>query len=328
MDSAMEDKLRTGTRFWLAGGTPSLSDLSSLKSVIAGPGIAMMPGPGKPARHFTLYDNARDAQEGPIGPRLSYLVQFTGAVGALKIGGPVKLRGFTVGRVIGFSLDFDARTATLSTPVTIGLEPRRFTIAGQTPPADGDPRATMNAMLERLIQKGLRAQLSQDPPLIGSETVTLAVVPGAPDAHLVLAGPVPQIPSAESRGIGDLMTKLGKVPLDQISANVLQITAHLRDLTASPQIRQSIAHLDNALAGIDKAVSEAGPQIGPLVSRLRRTARELQSTAHAADKVLGGNAASQNGLNTTLREIERAARAVRSLADYLDRHPEALIKGR
>ncbi|MDE2451109.1 MAG: hypothetical protein KGO22_19185 [Gammaproteobacteria bacterium] len=38
--------------------------------------------------------------------------------------------------------------------------------------------------------------------------------------------------------------------------------------------------------------------------------------------------ATQNGLANTVQEVTEAARAVRSLADYLDRHPEALIRGR
>ena len=38
--------------------------------------------------------------------------------------------------------------------------------------------------------------------------------------------------------------------------------------------------------------------------------------------------ATQNGLANTVEEITQAARAVRSLAEYLDRHPGALIRGR
>jgi paraquat-inducible protein B len=33
-------------------------------------------------------------------------------------------------------------------------------------------------------------------------------------------------------------------------------------------------------------------------------------------------------LSNTLLEVSRAARSVRVLADYLERHPEALIRGK
>jgi paraquat-inducible protein B len=33
-------------------------------------------------------------------------------------------------------------------------------------------------------------------------------------------------------------------------------------------------------------------------------------------------------LGDTLREVSRAARSLRVLADYLERHPEALVRGK
>jgi paraquat-inducible protein B len=45
------------------------------------------------------------------------------------------------------------------------------------------------------------------------------------------------------------------------------------------------------------------------------------------DKTLSGPA-SQAGLAATLQELKDAARSVRSLADYLEQHPESLISGK
>jgi paraquat-inducible protein B len=70
------------------------------------------------------------------------------------------------------------------------------------------------------------------------------------------------------------------------------------------------------------------PQIGPLVAQLRETANSADQAVAAANHTLGGDAASQNDLPAALRELTDTARSIRALADYLDRHPEALVRGR
>ena len=42
----------------------------------------------------------------------------------------------------------------------------------------------------------------------------------------------------------------------------------------------------------------------------------------------GQNSDMQHGLERLLNQVNDTARSVRTLADYLDRHPEALIRGR
>ena len=47
-----------------------------------------------------------------------------------------------------------------------------------------------------------------------------------------------------------------------------------------------------------------------------------------AGNALGSNAPQGTDLPKLMQELTDAARSVRALADYLDRHPEALIRGR
>ena len=44
--------------------------------------------------------------------------------------------------------------------------------------------------------------------------------------------------------------------------------------------------------------------------------------------ILGKNAPVQQELSDALQEVVRAARSLRTLTDYLDRHPESLIRGK
>jgi paraquat-inducible protein B len=317
--------LRTGTRFWLKGASPSLSNLSSIGSLLSGPSIVMDPGPGAEARHFRGLESepiAPSADEHPI----LYAISLDNEAGALSGGAKVILRGFTVGEVRDVGFSYDPTTGAISTPATLAIYPSLFHIKG----ARGVPTAAqVAAEIERLIGKGMRARLTRDPPLVGSYEVSLRIMPGSqtPPAPLAAQNGLPQIPMASGGGISSIVERINKVPIEQISRNVLQITHHIDALTSSPRLKDAIVQLDASLRQIHGMTSKAGPQIPVLIARLRRAAADLDGTAKSADRMMSGTA-TQSGVSGTVQEIKEAARAVRSLADYLDRHPEALIKGR
>jgi paraquat-inducible protein B len=244
-------------------------------------------------------------------------------VGALKRGAPVMFRGFPVGEVENIALASDAASGQVTTTVTLALDAARFHIV------NGNSAASLTALLGKLIQQGLRARLTQDPPVVGVQQVALDMVPDAPSAALQVSGIYPEIPAVEEGGIQALITKLGKLPVAQIGENVRSITAQVNTLVSSPKLKDTIARVDRATAELDKVVHQAGPQIAPTIQDLRKTASELDAAAASARQMLGGSVTSPAGnLQQSMRELTDASRAVRSLADYLDRHPEALIKGR
>jgi paraquat-inducible protein B len=316
--------LTTGTRFWLQGANPSLSDLSSLGSLLSGPTIVMDPGPGRKARSFVGLEQAPIA--GSSARPLLYEVTLGSEAGSLAGGDRVTLRGFTVGEVRDVGFAYDPATGELSTPARLAIYPSLFHAKGMSTA----PNATeVSAEIALLIGKGLRAQLARNPPLVGSYQVSLEITAGArpPAGPLMAADGLPLIPVTEQGDIGSIVTRINKVPIEQISHNLLNITAHVSALTSSPKLKDAVAQLDAALRQIHTMTSKAGPQVPVVVARLRKAAGDLDATANSANRLLSGTA-TQNGLAGTVEEITETARAVRSLADYLDRHPEALLRGR
>ncbi|HEY6483520.1 MAG TPA: MlaD family protein [Steroidobacteraceae bacterium] len=340
---SVEKDLTVGTRFYLQGAQPSFSDPSSLKAILAGPSILMVPGAGAATRHFV---GIAGAPPPTFTMRVPYVVLFDGDVGKLKAGAPVTLRGFTVGEVASVSLITDARSGKIVTPVVLDLDPTRFHVRdGGTPgstPAANSPAAAANseapapALFTKLVQQGLRASLAQDPPLIGAQEVQLLISPDAQGGSALVAGNYPQITAQNAGGIAQLAQKLGQFPIAQIGDNVREITAHLNALVSSPQLKDSIAHIDQTFAQVDKMMRTAGPEVAPTirsvhqtVDALRRAATQIDATADAARKMMGGSGASPNGnLQQAVGEMTDAARSVRTLANYLDQHPEALVRGR
>ncbi|MGH6993811.1 MAG: hypothetical protein ACRED8_02300, partial [Caulobacteraceae bacterium] len=69
--------------------------------------------------------------------------------------------------------------------------------------------------------------------------------------------------------------------------------------------------------------------VAPLIAELRRAASEADSAAAAANRLIGGSPEAQDSdLPSLIRELSWTSRSVRALADYLEEHPESLIKGK
>ncbi|MGH8259554.1 MAG: MlaD family protein [Steroidobacteraceae bacterium] len=359
IDGDMRPYITAGTRFYLMGAHPSLADPASLRALISGPSIELVPGAGKPAKRFLGIEGKPPE---PLAVAIPYTATFEGAMGDIQSGSPVMLGGFEVGEVAHSQLVTDGATGAIETRVVLHLDPTRFHIEGAQAPPSSAAAATaaaaasaagatdaawttvMNATLDRLVRHGLRAAVTQTPPLIGNPQVTLEMLSaGTTPASLDFAGRYPRIPTAAGGGITALTQELGRVPVDRIAGNVEQITvrvqaiaARVQKLADSPQLDDSIRHLDRTLAELDRTMHAAGPQVAPTlasvhrtVDSLRRTASDIDRTAAAAQLMMNGSAAAPGAsVQQALRELTDAARSIRSLADYLDRHPEALIRGR
>ncbi len=292
--------------------------------------------PAKAGTTFIFYDSRDRAFGEGVGAQVLYSVSFPEAVGELKLGAAVMMGGFQVGSVKAVDLSFDPDTGNLSSPVTIAIEPLRLHMVGVNEPANGDWRATVDRALNSLLARGYRARLDQSPPLIGSQRIGLDLIGGAGPGRLALGGDYPRIPSATSGDLGALSDKanvlldhLDAVPIVQIGENARQLTGRLAQILKSPKIDDAVGKLDDTLDQTDKMVREARPQIGPLVTSLRHAADQLDQTAASANAVLSGRGASQDqSLPDALRQLTNAARSIRALADYLQRHPEGIIQGK
>ena len=197
----------------------------------------------------------------------------------------------------------------------------------------------MNDLLRHLIRQGLRARLGKAVPVVGSNAVMLEFVPKAAPADLG-AGSVPGIPTAPGSDINAMVAslsgfgaKLDAIPLDQIADEIHQTTEKLAALSHSPQLTESLEHLDNTLTDVDRIAHAGSQQVAPILTQLRQVADEAKSTVAAARSVIASNGMVQNepettGIGNALYELSRAARSLRELADYLDRHPEALLRGK
>lgn len=319
------------TRFWNAGGV----DLSvgaqgvrvranSWAQLLSG-GVAfetppeVLPNPpSPPGTDFPLYDNRQHALRTPRGPEMVYAAEFEGNQAGVEPGIPVQLDGIEVGEVSESHLRFDDHSHKLLTHVTFSVDPDRVQIADMPHPAGADQKQIVGGWIKTLVDHGLRAQVGSLSFLTGQKLIALDVAPNAPPDHLKQVGSSVQFPTTASADFNEIMQNL---------RGVLQ---NLNRATSGPQIGHALKSLDETLTNLDHLTHDVEPDLKSLVKSLRDTADSAQSTLSAVQGMMGNSA--NNPANTDLpqlmRELSDAARSVRVLADYLDRHPESLLRGR
>jgi paraquat-inducible protein B len=327
--SPHEDLIHPETRFWNAGGVDltlgsqglriranSWEQLLSGGIAFTTPTEALDKPPSPAGSVFGLYDNRRAADRAPQGQTLTYVADFLGNQRGLDTGTAVELQGVEVGEVTEAHLAYDDRKHTLVTRTTFYVDPERVEILNLPRPTDANQHDVVERWIEKLVGDGMRAQVSSASLLTGTKLVGLEMVSNAPQAHLQHEGETVKIPTSAS---GDFTAVL------QDLQNVLE---NIDRATSGPQLGHALQSLDDTLTRLDKVTHDIEPDIKSLVKSLRDTADSAQSTLNTIQGLAGNTAPSGTDLPRMMRELTEAARSVRGLADYLDRHPEALLRGR
>ena len=331
----------TQTHFWQASGIDvslGANGLSvqtqSLLSILIG-GIAFekpssWTSDSKPADEgavFTLYGDrmaATSKYEAVITP---YVLYFNESVRGLSIGAPVTVAGLPVGEVTDVSFEYDSESNDVRPQVDIVLYPARFikylkksSTAGQAPASEEARRA----FIQRMVDRGYRAQLRSGNLVMGQLYVAFDRFPHAPKAKKIdwrkTPHELPVIPSSlgdlETR-VSNIIAKIDKMPLDTIGEDLKKTLETLN---------RTLKDADKMLNHID---NEMVPEIKTAVQELRKTLASAERTLKSADNTLvGKDSPTQQELRVALQEVARAARSISALVDYLERNPNALIRGK
>lgn len=346
---AYQNLIRTRSRFWNASGIDISTgatgidvQIASLQSLLVG-GIEVDTPPGleqseiaAAGARFPLYANQRALAQAQFTDKIPYLVHFEGSVRGLNPGAPVEFRGITVGTVTSVQLEFDPATSRIRIPVTIEIEPQRII---PNLAAVGVERG--KAMAELVANKGLRAQLQTGNLLTGELFVDLVLVPDAPKAELITTGPIPEIPSVPATldqlqaSATAILNKIAKLPLDELAASLTRTAEGLERIVTSPDIQEAGKSIGPAIAQLQQTIGRFDTATGPLLESVSGTAaaatatlRDAQAAVLSIQRTLGSGSPLASNAENMMQELTRAARSIRVLADYLERNPQALIRGK
>jgi len=313
------------TRFWQASGIDAQLSASgftlrtqSLATILLG-GIAFKApddamGPlAKENTAFTLAEDETTAMKEPDGPPQTLLMYFNQSLRGLTPGAPVDFRGVVIGEVKSIGVEFDRAEREFRMPVLVQVYPDRLRRrAGET---GEETRATQQDRLRFLTEKGLRAQLRNGNLLTGSVYVALDFFPKAPPAKINMDKNPIELPTVANSldeiqsQVQEIASKLNKVPYEQIAGD----------------LRTTLAALNKTLASTEQAVTRINTDVTP---ELTAAMKDVRKTVNNAERTLADDSPLQQDMRQTLRELTRAAGSVRVLTDYLERHPESLLRGK
>lgn len=334
--------VREGTRFWNASGITVTAGSDGLKIqseslwTLLGGGIDFdVPAGGDPGEvakanaSFTLYDDAAAANDAIYIRRARFLLHFSETVQNLRPGSEVRMQGIRIGQVADVHIEFDAANDHVSVPVVIEIEADRVRVLHPTVATDGFERRAY-AIFDRFIGRGLRARLGSSNLLTGQKVVNLDFVPNLPELKMNTDGQYPEIPTLPSEDLDAVVASAKEL------LGTLQMTAtKLNGVVSAPEIMRSVRSLDRSLDNLNMMTRDARSGVGPLIAKLRAVAETADSALTQADATLAAAAVALDGrggeggdLAGTIRELKSAARSVRVLADYLEGHPESLLRGR
>jgi paraquat-inducible protein B len=323
--------VNTGTRFWQASGIDMSinSDgvklrTESLTSILQG-GVAFQALPGSAPTpvaidtSFVLYPDQDRAMRPAETEIRTFVMFFNGSLRGLSAGAPVELHGIAVGEVKSVDVEYDQNGATLRFPVVVDLYPQRIRGRNALRPPQSAARVTpetdSRTLVDKLVAHGLRAELKSGNLLTGQKYVDLDLHADAP-AEKVWWKEEPAVFPTVSGGLEEIQDsvagiakKLNKVPFDKISYRLVST------MTA---LEQTLKSTDQLMRHVDSSVA---PQV-------EATLTEAQAALKNAKELLAQDAPLQSDLGSTLMQLSRAAKAVTALVDYLERHPEALLRGK
>lgn len=320
---APHDRLVTAsTRFWNASGidlslnaTGLKVNTQSLATVVAG-GVAFQSidqeaaAPAAENTDFHLFPDQGTALAPPDGPAVELLMHFGQSVRGLSNGAPIDFHGVSFGVVKSIELQFDQQKKEFYTDVIADVYPERLGAAMKSMRAlESSTQTSAGQMWQRMVERGLRAQLRAGNLITGQLFIALEFVKNAGPAPFDPAARPLVIPTAPGsmeqlqEQLQSIVHKLDEIPFGDIGKNLNGTLKNASEL---------LAQLDRELAPEAKA-----------------TLRDAQHALQSLDQsVASQDAPLQQDARRTLQELNRAAASLRALADYLEQHPESLIRGK
>jgi paraquat-inducible protein B len=255
---------------------------------------------------FTLYKNLKEAQKLQYKRELFFWVYFKDSIRGLSVGAPVEFRGVRIGEVVSFSLVGDTDTAEFKIPILIKIEPERFTIIGK----NQENKNQVNVpVFEKLLEKGFRAQLQSGNLLTGELFIDLNLYPELPptapkkELDYYVIPTVPTTLETLKSNAQKIIQRISNIPFEEIGTETKQLITEIRSNTI-PKFNASVSHIDTLVKDTDN---------------LMNTARK---------NYLDRNAEINKKLIKLLDEMTQTTKSIKHLTDYLERHPESLIKGK
>lgn len=221
-----------------------------------------------------------------------FVMYFDESIKGLSVGAPIVFRGVEIGKVINIKLVADTQDMTFQVPVYVRIKPMGLL----KDDSSWSNLWSRKNVLEGLIQRGLRARLATQSYLTGQLMIELVMLPKS------------EIKTVAEEGFSQF------VQIPTVLSKTEALTQGIDNLKLQKTVEQ-----------FDHIVHVLNTQLPVLLPSLTHTSQTLNK---ALEKIADNTDEVIFNANKALTDISDAARSVQNLADYLERHPESLIKGK
>lgn len=281
--------------------------------------------------------------------RVTYVAFFEEPVSGLSTGAPVTFRGVKVGEVGDIQVHVDSNDV-VSVPVYLVLQRRRI--------READSLTEEGDIIEKLIERGMRAQLEMQSIVTGQLQVQLDFHPEMPLERVDTKHEFPEMPTARS-SLAELTDRLQSLSFEELFANTQKMITGINKLMNSPDLAGALSGLNLGIQDFRELIAKSKELIATTEQEIDRVSRRFGGTLDEADTTLASMrtalesaretmATARTALDTAteslsiitddsplryelqeaLGEMTDAAKSIRVLAEYLERNPDALLRGK
>ncbi|MFZ4700698.1 MAG: intermembrane transport protein PqiB [Candidatus Methylumidiphilus sp.] len=348
VDAPYDQLIHESSRFWQTSGIDISMGaqgidvkVGSLLSLLGGGITFDTPNlndpnnpPSKPGAKFWLHKDYANIAEGYYVHKIALMMNFEDSVRGLSVGAPVEVRGIQVGKVTGVKFNFDIETKKLKIPVYIEIDLDRIMPQSEIKKMETSFSQGIAAHhypgIEALVAQGLRARLKTGNLLTGQLFVDLDFYHDDAGKKVIYAGDLPELPTLPSvaeafkNDISEILAKLKRLPLDKIGDELLGTVQGSNKLMNSEDVKDAIRSLNTTLKDVHQLAQTTDKEIVKLTASLDKS---LTTAVKVLEQIDPGSPIIVD-VGKALEELAASARSIRTLTDYLERHPEALLYGK
>ena len=290
-----------------------------------------------------------------------FIVVFTESINGLNVGAPIKLYGVQIGHVTEINVERDMQRNMTLIPVVFEVDQEKIGNYVDTKKKDWN-----YTEVDKLIDSGLRMQLQLGSLLTGQlfiEALFLPDIEAKFYGHKTSLKEIPSIPSKSDeiqKALRNVLEGTKTIDLTELFTNLQKTIANIEKITGSKQTESTLTALNSSMLDLQQILSTLNHDIGPLSNNLKKTlnhadklfvnldsntkplledsrqivsagkdtVQAVNSTLEDVKSLVNSNSPIIQGIQNTMEQLTRAARSTRTLVDYLERHPDALLFGK
>ena len=294
----------------------------------------------------------------------SAICYFKDSVNGLEVGAPVKYKGVTIGKVddiLIFPSPRNPRKSLIAAKLSIDTTTIKKRSLGSEKVKD--PKA----QLEKQIQDGLRAKLNFQSIVTGMLYVELdyldEIKPYAPhniagdeslteipveesgisDTIKMTENMIKEVAQIDFKGISENLNtllktsneKIAQLDVAQINKNLVQTLESANAVMAQAKSQNLPAELKSTLARANEMLESSQKSISGLSAEAQKTLQSANAVMENANRLIESANAIVSpdspflyDISIFLKNLSSTANSIKTLADFLDRNPSALLTGR